>query len=119
VLDADLSQEETAQESGRDSQADAAGRVADASGLTVTVGDCSEGFFVADNGPGIPPEKRDSIFEFGYTSGGGTGLGLAIVDHVASVHGWEVRVTESDTGGARFEFHGVESATEPSHESEG
>jgi PAS domain S-box-containing protein len=119
VPGADLPQDDTAQVAGTESQTDAPDRVADASALTVTVGDSTHGFFVADNGPGIPPEKRDSIFEFGYTSGGGTGLGLAIVDHVVSVHGWEVQATASDTGGARFEFHGVESAADPTHEAEG
>jgi signal transduction histidine kinase len=33
-----------------------------------------------------------------------TGIGLAIVSEVAQAHGWELDVTESDEGGARFEF---------------
>ncbi|MFB6184446.1 MAG: PAS domain S-box protein [Haloarculaceae archaeon] len=69
------------------------------------------GFYVADDGPGIPEGDRERIFETGYsTSEGGTGLGLNIVEQVASAHGWEVRVTDSETGGARFEFTGVELA---------
>lgn len=65
-------------------------------------------FYVADNGVGIPPADRDQVFEDGYsTSRDGTGLGLAIVRQIASAHGWEVTVTESDDGGARFEFRGV------------
>jgi len=79
-------------------------------GVTVTVGDLEDGveFYVADDGPGIPPEEREQVFESGYTTAdGGTGLGLAIVREIAETHGWEVRVTESDAGGARFEFAGV------------
>ena len=73
--------------------------------LTVTVGDLSddEGFYVADDGPGIPRADRDRVFESGYAPSGGTGLGLRIVDRVAEVHDWSVGATESETGGARFE----------------
>ncbi len=79
--------------------------------ITVTVGslDDEAGFFVEDDGPGIPEGERESVFESGYsTASGGTGLGLAIVRRIADAHGWNVAVTESDTGGARFEFTGVE-----------
>ena len=60
------------------------------------------GFAVADDGPGIPADDRDRVFESGYTTGDGTGLGLAIVKTIAEAHGWTVSVTESDAGGARF-----------------
>jgi signal transduction histidine kinase len=79
--------------------------------VTVTVGDLDDGsgFYVADDGPGIPVEERDEVFESGYSSTpGGTGVGLAIVQEVANAHGWEVSLTESEKGGARFEFAGVE-----------
>ena len=73
--------------------------------VTVTVGSLDDGFYVADNGPGIPPEERGDVFERGYTtSDGGTGFGLAIVSDIAAAHGWSVELTESDTGGVRFEF---------------
>lgn len=63
------------------------------------------GFYVADDGRGIPPENRETVFERGYTTdSAGTGLGLALVRQVADAHGWESRVTESRDGGARFEF---------------
>ncbi|EMA03721.1 PAS domain S-box-containing protein [Haloarcula vallismortis] len=72
---------------------------------TIRVAALDNGFYVADDGVGIPPEERDSIFENGYTtSDDGTGLGLTIVKEIASAHGWDVSVTESGTGGARFEF---------------
>ena len=73
--------------------------------VTVTVGDTPDGFYVEDDGPGIPPDDRDQIFEWGYSTGeDGTGYGLSIVAEVADAHGWNVRVTESGDGGARFEF---------------
>jgi PAS domain S-box-containing protein len=74
--------------------------------VNVTVGDLSDadGFYVADDGPGIPPAERERVFEAGHSvDGSGTGLGLRIVQQVAEAHGWEVRATESEDGGARFE----------------
>ncbi|MFB6161219.1 MAG: PAS domain S-box protein [Haloferacaceae archaeon] len=78
---------------------------------TVTVGDLDDGagFYVADDGPGVPEADRERVFDRGYsTSDGGTGFGLAIVERVADAHGWDVRLTESDDGGARFEVTGVD-----------
>jgi K+-sensing histidine kinase KdpD len=69
--------------------------------VTVSVTSDDE-IIVADNGPGIPPEKREQIFEHGYTDNDGTGFGLAIVNRIVSAHGWDIKVTESDTGGAAF-----------------
>jgi len=78
-------------------------------GVTVTVGTLEDGFYVADDGLGIPEAEREDVFERGYTTArSGTGFGLSIVSEVADTHGWEVRVTDSETGGARFEFTGVE-----------
>ena len=80
----------------------------DAAALTVTVGSLNDGFYVADDGTGIPPADCDHIFEEGIsTATGGNGLGLSIVSEVANAHGWQVTATESDAGGARFEFTGV------------
>ncbi len=67
------------------------------------------GFYVSDDGPGIPADKRGAVFESGYsTSAQGTGFGLTIVSQIAEAHGWSVTVGESETGGARFEVTGVE-----------
>ncbi|PSQ56183.1 hybrid sensor histidine kinase/response regulator [Halobacteriales archaeon SW_8_68_21] len=78
-------------------------------GERVVVGDLPEGFYVADDGPGIDSDARETVFESGYTtSETGTGFGLAIVQRIAEAHGWEVVVTEGDDGGARFEFVGVD-----------
>jgi PAS domain S-box-containing protein len=82
---------------------------ADGATVTVTVGGLDDGFFVEDDGPGIPPADRDRVFDGGYsTSRDGTGFGLRIVKDVADAHGWTVGVTEGRDGGARFEFEGVE-----------
>jgi PAS domain S-box-containing protein len=74
---------------------------------TVRVGRLGDdGFYVEDDGPGIPAAERDTVFDYGYTTGDGTGLGLAIVREIADAHGWDVRLAE-DAPGARFEFTGV------------
>ena len=76
---------------------------------TVTVSAMDGGFYVADNGPGIPEADREEVFEAGYsTAEDGTGFGLRIVRQVADAHGWEVTATESESGGARFQVTGVE-----------
>jgi len=73
--------------------------------VTVTVERTESGFAVADDGPGIPAAERDRAFERGYsTREAGTGYGLHIVAEIVAAHGWDVRVTESDAGGARFEI---------------
>ncbi|MDS0294383.1 PAS domain-containing sensor histidine kinase [Halogeometricum luteum] len=73
--------------------------------LTVTVGRTDGGFYVEDDGPGVPESERAAVFEAGHTSAAaGTGFGLAIVKRIAEAHGWSVALTESESGGARFEF---------------
>jgi signal transduction histidine kinase len=68
-----------------------------------------EGFFLADDGPGVPTDEREAVLEMGYTnSEDGTGIGLGVVSQVAAAHGWEVALAESADGGARFEFRGVD-----------
>ncbi|MFB6308510.1 MAG: histidine kinase N-terminal 7TM domain-containing protein [Haloarculaceae archaeon] len=95
-------------------------RVRDEESLTVSVGTLSEpddgavvdldrqGFYVADDGPGIPDGERDAVFETGYSTGDdGTGLGLVIVQSIVEAHGWKITAAESEDGGARFEISGV------------
>ncbi|GAB3692642.1 PAS domain S-box protein [Halorubrum pallidum] len=73
--------------------------------VTVRVGDTDDGFFVEDDGSGIPATERDSVFEPGHTTTDeGTGLGLHIVRQVVEAHGWEITLTTADGGGARFEI---------------
>jgi len=79
------------------------------SDATVTVGPLDDGFYVADDGPGIPEAERRDVFEAGYsTAEDGTGFGLSIVKEVAEAHRWDITVTEGIDGGARFEITGVE-----------
>jgi PAS domain S-box-containing protein len=79
------------------------------SGVTVTVGGLADGFYVEDDGPGIPEGDRDAAFEAGYsTTDDGTGFGLSIVKQVVNAHGWTIRATDGSDGGARFEITGVE-----------
>ncbi|MFB6085115.1 MAG: histidine kinase N-terminal 7TM domain-containing protein [Halorientalis sp.] len=77
--------------------------------VTVTVGEIDRpdatGFYVADDGPGIPADQQDAVFEDGFTTAdGGTGFGLSIVRSIVEAHGWEIGVTDSEAGGARFEI---------------
>jgi len=82
--------------------------------VTITVGTTRDGFYVEDDGPGIPPDDLDRIFEAGFsTSEEGTGFGLSIVEQIAEAHGWSVEVTESESRGARFEFSDVAMVAEP------
>lgn len=77
--------------------------------VTVTLGSLPTGFFVADDGDGIPPGRRTDVLQPGHTTNDtGTGFGLSIVARVADAHNWEITVTESAHGGARFEFTGVD-----------
>ena len=66
------------------------------------------GFYIEDDGPGVPEDKRQTVFEPGETTNPqGTGFGLPIVKRIAEAHGWEVTLTESFDGGARFEFTNI------------
>ncbi|SEW02743.1 hybrid sensor histidine kinase/response regulator [Halobacterium jilantaiense] len=72
--------------------------------VTVRVGGTADGFFVEDDGPGIPDGNREAVFDRGFTtSDEGTGYGLAIVEEIADAHGWSVSVGTSDAGGARVD----------------
>jgi len=73
--------------------------------VTVRVGRTDDGFFVADDGPGIPEEHREQIFEKGYTtSTDGTGFGLTIVQNIIEAHDWSISIREAADGGARFDI---------------
>ena len=72
------------------------------SGKTVTVK-------VSDNGPGIPDENKDRIFERFYRlddsrarDTGGTGLGLAIAREAVMLHGGDICVKDGEEGGSVF-----------------
>jgi len=77
--------------------------------------------FVQDDGPGIPAESLDRVFERFYRvdkarsrEQGGTGLGLSIVKHIVQAHGGEVWVKSEPGKGATFFF--TLPATETQHQ---
>ena len=79
------------------------------SAVTVTVGATADGFYVADDGVGIPESEREQVLESGYTTGAdGTGLGLNIAAEIVEAHGWSIAVGAVADGGARFDVTGVE-----------
>jgi two-component system nitrogen regulation sensor histidine kinase NtrY len=58
---------------------------------------------VEDNGPGIPQELRETVFDpYVTTKDDGTGLGLSIVKKIVIEHGGTIRADESSLGGARL-----------------
>ena len=58
---------------------------------------------VRDDGPGIPPARRDEVFEPFYTTKTrGTGLGLPIARKNAEAHGGSLALDDAPEGGARF-----------------
>jgi signal transduction histidine kinase len=58
---------------------------------------------VSDDGPGLPAELRQRVFDPFFTRReGGIGLGLTIVQQIVQVHHGEIRMTESPWGGACF-----------------
>lgn len=89
--------------------------------VTVTVGRLPEsgvsngddrsdaGFYIADDGEGIDHDHSEQLLEPGVAEPvHWTGVGLGIVSQMADLHGWSVWLTESDAGGVRVEFRGVE-----------
>jgi light-regulated signal transduction histidine kinase (bacteriophytochrome) len=77
------------------------------SALTITVGSESEfpfrTIYVADDGIGTVTEQ-EQLLENGAD---GIGNGLEVAEQIATVHDWEMTVTESETGGTRIEFSHV------------
>ena len=64
------------------------------------------GFSVCDSGAGIPPEKRESVFQpfvrGDATRGDGLGLGLSLVQRICQRRGWHIRLSENPSGGCEF-----------------
>jgi two-component system osmolarity sensor histidine kinase EnvZ len=56
---------------------------------------------IDDDGPGIPPDRRESVFRPFETGGGGTGLGLTIARDIVRAHGGDIILEESTMGGLR------------------
>ncbi|CCQ34159.1 Adaptive-response sensory-kinase protein [Halorhabdus tiamatea SARL4B] len=77
--------------------------------MTITVGDLPDGtgFFVADDGVGLSADHQEKLLKPGLSGSNTSTLGLALVATIADAHNWSINLTESEEGGARFEFHGV------------
>lgn len=75
--------------------------------VSVEVGITDEGFYVEDDGPGMPAEVRKRVTDHGYSTSDSTGFGLSIVKDIVTAHGWRLEVGESDGGGARIEVKGL------------
>ena len=80
--------------------------VADAGEIRVITGrqGATEAFLeIRDNGPGVPPERRQEIFKPYFTTHQkGTGLGLAVVQQIVLAHGWEIVCLPNEPQGAVF-----------------
>lgn len=107
--------------------------------LTVTVGplDSSDfpsgepraptettGFYVADDGTGLPTDEDggvdQSLFEIGYTTNeSGTGFGMGIVKEIVDAHDWTITAGVSEAGGALFEVRDVHPAHSPVDDADG
>ena len=76
-------------------------------GGTVCIEVGADRLAVEDQGPGVPVEEREKVFERFWRGARndrpGSGLGLAICFEVAAAHGWRIRCTQAASGGARFE----------------
>ncbi|HOJ60755.1 MAG TPA: ATP-binding protein [bacterium] len=79
--------------------------------VEITTGRSSptEGYLdIRDNGPGVPEENRDIIFQPYFTTHSkGTGLGLAVVRQIVMSHGWTVEYVSPPDGGALFHIGGM------------
>ena len=76
---------------------------------TVRVGPTKTGFYVEDDGPGIPDDDKDDVFDHGFTtSTDGSGYGLSVVRTIVNAHGWDIVAVDADGGGARFEVTGID-----------
>ncbi|ELZ50750.1 PAS/PAC sensor signal transduction histidine kinase [Halorubrum distributum JCM 9100] len=91
-------------EHGRDSPEDPLSVRVGAGTLRDDDGEEVPGFYVEDDGTGLP-DDADRVFDSGFTTEeSGTGLGLAISERIAEAHGWTAHALAGADGGARFEF---------------
>jgi two-component system, OmpR family, sensor kinase len=89
-------------------------------GARITVGTEPGALYVADTGPGIPPDERERVFERFYrgaggrSTGPGTGLGLAIVAELAERWGGRVQLLDGPGTRVRASFPGAPADSSPS-----
>ncbi len=87
----------------RDAVAGEGGRV----DVRVGLGDGGALLIVSDDGPGVPPEHRDRLFEPFFSlkrQGRGAGLGLAVVYAIVSEHDGDIEVESDGRTGSRFQI---------------
>jgi len=72
--------------------------------VSATEGDGTVTVRIADNGPGIPDERKESVFGKGQTGldSAGTGMGLYLVETLVTTYGGEVWVEDNDPEGSVF-----------------
>jgi signal transduction histidine kinase len=77
--------------------------------VEIRVGALDDGFYVEDDGIGIPPPHREEVFESGFsTDDESPGYGLSIVNGIIEIHDWDIDIVEGTDGGARFEITSIE-----------
>lgn len=82
--------------------------------VSIRVGTTQNGFYIEDDGPGLPAGVGDEIFDWGHTSSSDhKGIGLSIVDRIISAHDWEISMSESELGGVRFDITGLTGTDSP------
>lgn len=82
--------------------------------LCVRVGRHAGGFYVADDGRGLPESERSLAFEAGYsTREDDDGFGLSVVTAIADAHGWTVDVESGADDGTRVRVGNVEFGAAP------
>jgi PAS domain S-box-containing protein len=79
----------------------------------IRAGPLEGGFYVVDDGPGIPEADREAVLDSGYSGGDGTGFGLSIVETIADAHDWSLDIVDGEDGGARFEFRAGGNSCQP------
>jgi len=80
----------------------------DASTVSVGLLGNQAGFYVEDDGTGLPEEDPGIFISGVSTAADGTGYGLAIAKQIANEHGWQIDAAAAADGGARFEVTGVD-----------
>lgn len=74
--------------------------------VNVEVGPTEDGFYIEDDGEGIPEEIKDDLFNYNFKAEqDNRGIGLSIIQKIIKGHGWDIEALESRKGGARFEIH--------------
>jgi signal transduction histidine kinase len=76
--------------------------------IAITAAPCGDGMprvslAIADDGPGVPPELRERIFQlFMTTKSTGTGVGLAVVRKIVERHGGTITLADNTPRGTRI-----------------